>query len=237
MSLLATASPWLNTPSTQPSKKRIPTIKKTKIQESFSSSAAVSSPPAVSAPSSLFSYSNYDNEGNKPDEHVQIAEKSDANSANSKIIELVENMSNMNVSNEGDSLFNYRPSSYVNDSSSATASTATLPPVSVPIFQRRTENTTFQMDNSHLFNAVNYSNAYEIPKDTRPYYAKQMGINTTDSFEEKMLDKIQYLTHLVEEMQNERTANITEEYILYTMLGVFVIYVVDVFSKNGRYVR
>jgi hypothetical protein len=41
----------------------------------------------------------------------------------------------------------------------------------------------------------------------------------------------------MEEIQGEKTANITEEYILYTMVGVFVIYVVDAFSRSGKYIR
>lgn len=90
----------------------------------------------------------------------------------------------------------------------------------------------------NLANLVNYSKAYEIPNETRPYYTNKLGISSTsDSFEEKILDKIQYLTHLMEEIQAEKTANITEEFILYTMLGVFVIYVVDAFSKNEKYIR
>jgi hypothetical protein len=45
------------------------------------------------------------------------------------------------------------------------------------------------------------------------------------------------MIHLLEEQQNERTNNITEEFILYTLFGVFVIYVIDSFTKTGRYIR
>ena len=45
------------------------------------------------------------------------------------------------------------------------------------------------------------------------------------------------MIHLLEEQQMEKTANITEEFILYTFLGVFVIYVIDSFTRNGKYVR
>jgi len=41
----------------------------------------------------------------------------------------------------------------------------------------------------------------------------------------------------LEQQQNEKTSNITEEFILYTMLGVFVIYVVDSFARSGKYIR
>jgi hypothetical protein len=231
MSLLATASPWINSTAVQ-SKKRIPTIKRKQSQETFVS------PPPTTATANTPTGSSYfpweQGTGNEKEEELkekeQIINPTTHEETQKKVIKHIENMSNMNISSEGDSLFNYRPSTY-------TLENDTRINPSVPIFQRQTENSPFQTDKSNLDKLVNYSNAYEIPKDTRPYYAKHMGINNTDSFEEKMLDKIQYLTHLVEEMQNEKTANITEEYILYSMLGVFIIYVVDVFSKNGKYVR
>jgi len=84
----------------------------------------------------------------------------------------------------------------------------------------------------------NYQNSYEPPaklNNNKPYYAA-MGIGG-GSGNDKMMEKINYLIHLMEENQNERTANITEEFILYTFLGVFVIFVVDSFSRSGKYVR
>jgi hypothetical protein len=53
----------------------------------------------------------------------------------------------------------------------------------------------------------------------------------------KLMEKINYMIHLLEENQSERTNNITEEFILYTFLGVFVIFIVDTFSRTGKYVR
>jgi hypothetical protein len=45
------------------------------------------------------------------------------------------------------------------------------------------------------------------------------------------------MIHLLEEQQNEKTNNITEEFILYTFLGVFIIFVVDSFARSGKYTR
>jgi hypothetical protein len=53
----------------------------------------------------------------------------------------------------------------------------------------------------------------------------------------KILEKINYLIHLMEEQQMEKTSNITEEFILYTFLGVFIIFVVDSFARSGKYTR
>jgi hypothetical protein len=62
------------------------------------------------------------------------------------------------------------------------------------------------------------------PKDT-PYYAKKD-------------DRMNYIVHMLEEMQKEKTNHVTEEFVLYTMLGVFIIYIVDGFARIGtKYVR
>jgi hypothetical protein len=55
--------------------------------------------------------------------------------------------------------------------------------------------------------------------------------------DDKMMDKINYMIHLLEQQQNEKTSHITEEFVLYMFLGVFIIYVVDSFSRTGKYVR
>lgn len=65
-----------------------------------------------------------------------------------------------------------------------------------------------------------------------PYYAK-MGIGGGD----KMMDRLNYMTQMLESMQMEKTNHITEEFVLYSLLGVFMIYIVDGFSRGGKYVR
>ena len=54
---------------------------------------------------------------------------------------------------------------------------------------------------------------------------------------DKLMERINYMVHLLEAQQHEKTDNITEEFILYTFLGVFVIFIVDSFSKTGKYTR
>jgi hypothetical protein len=99
----------------------------------------------------------------------------------------------------------------------------------------------YSADDRSLGNLPNYQNVYEnkmlFQKD-KPYYAN-MGIPTgsTTGMDNKLMERINYMVHLLEEQQHEKTANVTEEFLLYTFLGVFVIYVVDTFSRNGKYVR
>ena len=52
-----------------------------------------------------------------------------------------------------------------------------------------------------------------------------------------LIDKLNYMINLLEEQQDERTNNVTEEVILYSFLGVFIIFVVDGFARVTRYTR
>jgi hypothetical protein len=52
-----------------------------------------------------------------------------------------------------------------------------------------------------------------------------------------LMTKLNYMIHLLEEQQDEKTDNVTEELVLYLFLGVFVIFVVDSFARAGKYTR
>ena len=86
----------------------------------------------------------------------------------------------------------------------------------------------------------NYAKSYEHTSSGllgKPYYAS-MGIGgSAASGSDPVLQKLNYITHILEDIQMEKTSNITEELILYSFLGVFVIFVVDSFSKAGKYYR
>jgi hypothetical protein len=45
------------------------------------------------------------------------------------------------------------------------------------------------------------------------------------------------MIHLLEEQQDERTNNVMEEVILYSFLGIFIIFIVDSFARVGKYTR
>jgi hypothetical protein len=45
------------------------------------------------------------------------------------------------------------------------------------------------------------------------------------------------MINLLEEQQDERTGNVTEEIVLYCFLGIFIIFIVDSFVRVGKYVR
>ena len=54
---------------------------------------------------------------------------------------------------------------------------------------------------------------------------------------DELLSKLNEIVYLLEEQQNEKSGNVTEELILYSFLGVFMIFIVDSFARVGKYVR
>lgn len=81
-----------------------------------------------------------------------------------------------------------------------------------------------------------------------PYYtatASGIGHNATSGAlhgddaarRDELLKKLDYMIHLLEEQHEDRTGHVAEEVVLYSFLGVFVIFVVDSFARAGKYVR
>lgn len=52
-----------------------------------------------------------------------------------------------------------------------------------------------------------------------------------------LLKKLNYMIHLMEEQKDEKTKGATEEIVLYSFLGVFIIFLIDSFSRVGKYTR
>ncbi len=52
-----------------------------------------------------------------------------------------------------------------------------------------------------------------------------------------LIDKLNYMINLLEEQKDERTNNVTEEVVLYSFLGIFIIFIVDSFARVGKYTR
>lgn len=82
---------------------------------------------------------------------------------------------------------------------------------------------------------------YQNQKKKIPYYHNDN--NNTSSFNSSINDnnllmqKLNYMINLLEEKQDEKTNNVTEEVVLYSFLGIFIIFIVDSFAKMGKYVR
>lgn len=61
--------------------------------------------------------------------------------------------------------------------------------------------------------------------------------NTDGTSHDVLMQKINYMIHLLEEQQDERVNNVGEEVVLYSFLGIFMIFLVDSFVRVGKYVR
>ena len=70
-----------------------------------------------------------------------------------------------------------------------------------------------------LYHKVNYNMTNETPS------------------QDILLQKLNYMISLLEDQQDEKTNNVTEEVVLYSFLGIFIIFIVDSFAKVGKYVR
>lgn len=70
-------------------------------------------------------------------------------------------------------------------------------------------------------------------KHLQTHQPQHAQINNRD----ELSDKLNYMIHLLEEHKDERVGNVSEELILYSFLGIFIIFVVDSFAKAGKYIR
>jgi hypothetical protein len=71
----------------------------------------------------------------------------------------------------------------------------------------------------------------------RQYYNSLNASTPEISSQDILLKKLNYMISLLENQQDEKTNNVTEEVILYSFLGIFIIFVVDSFARVGKYVR
>lgn len=52
-----------------------------------------------------------------------------------------------------------------------------------------------------------------------------------------LLEKINYIIGLLENQQDEKTNNVMEDLLIYSLLGCFIIFIIDKFVSVGKYVR
>ena len=87
-----------------------------------------------------------------------------------------------------------------------------------------------------------FSSSMLQPSGKQPYYKTQTSILSpsfpvaTDT-NQVLIEKLNYMIHLLEESQDERTNHVMEEVILYSFLGIFIIFIVDSFHRHAKYTR
>jgi hypothetical protein len=250
MSLLSSASVWTNDDSNS-NKKRTATMRKTIKKLPDSNSTAIGNHGEY-----VSSEENYQKGEltNTIESNVLVQEE-----RHGRVNDLLNKITSVNNDNAGSKLATFNP--IANPSiNSRRAEVEELPPppnaeandnlynplqIAPPVFntnagdsqksQYSTYSNTLEQD---LGNYGNYKHSYTPPKAivNSSYYGK-MGLGQGGSIDNKILDKINYLIHMMEEQKSEKTGNVLEEVVLYTFLGVFVIFIVDSFSRAGKYIR
>lgn len=71
-----------------------------------------------------------------------------------------------------------------------------------------------------------------------PYYNQSSDNITHNGIgKDELLTKLNHVIYLLEEQQDQNTGHVTEELVLYSFLGIFIIFIVDSFARVGKYVR
>ena len=90
------------------------------------------------------------------------------------------------------------------------------------------------LDSYEGFNASpKYASDYY--KQYVPYFNQSGGGQNMNK--SQILEKLNYMIHLLEEQKDEKTGHVMEEVILYSFLGVFIIFIIDSFARVGKYTR
>ena len=140
----------------------------------------------------------------------------------SKVHSLLQKMTSINIENVGEGLTNFQPLSYPEIDSS-------IPPP--PPLHHAPASANFSANPTALEKTSDYRKIYDTPIQ----FANKMSYNPdTKQPEDRVMDRLGYIVHLLEEQQNEKTGHVLEEYVLYVLLGTFVIFVVDSFSRKGN---
>jgi len=229
MSLASTAFPWTNDDL---NKKKTPTMNRKTIKTRNTPSGS-----SVEDDYMIFNA-------------IDVQQQTDDRT--NKVTEIINQMSAVSVENDGSKLADFTPPPNPEVQQKKPVESNLTAPLQMPpskdritAYRSATEpplgnyaqayvpppNTSSFMTNAGI-EGLRSSPSAMLGASPKPYYSN-MGIGSGD----KMLEKINYMIHMLENMESEKTANVTEEFVLYTFTGIFIIFVLDTFLKTGKYVR
>ena len=230
MSLLSTASPWT---SNEPNKKRTPSMRKTVKIRPYARDV-------ISGEADEYNSTEYNStEGMATLEDVQ----SDNENRSNRVNDLLNQMSTISPDDDGQHLVDFKPPpmpelNIKKDLQPESGGRQPDEPIDRPINSLQIPIPMIPKGSNPYVQSNQYLSNYQTVYDQgMPNYRINPVQNNNYESPSKMMEKINYMIYLLENQENEKTANVTEEFILYTFLGVFMIYVVDSFSRGGKYVR
>jgi hypothetical protein len=173
---------------------------------------------------------------------------------NNKINKILEKMTSIHEENDGSGLGDFRPpprpilnSKGLEPVDLLPKTPSIVPRQSVELLNtaspnyRPNDSTIFQQNDSAELR--DYRKIYTPPSSVRGGVEwrndsiRQPLAESGNGNDDRLMKKIHYMIHLLEEQRKEKTDNIMEEFILYTFLGIFIIYIADSFSRSGKYTR
>ena len=87
----------------------------------------------------------------------------------------------------------------------------------------------------------NYQSSHTRSENNKNYHSSGSSFDLSSSIQndtnQVLIEKLNYMINLLEEQQDQKTGSVTEEVVLYSFLGVFIIFIVDSFTKVGKYTR
>ena len=251
--LLSSASPWQNDSNLNSTvKKRTPSLSIPRNNKTTNTTKKNIKPH-----STLDNIYDIDNEETIFSEKENFQNSSDEQPQKQNTIESIQEenqnrmtrvqqlINNMNTDNDGQHLANFKPIDY----SVANGANAQ---VVKPLYSISQSQSSSNSDNAVVSNP--YSSYRDVylgdSKMGEVSYFRQKSFNgeekgpssssssaSSSSSSDRIMEKLNRMLHILEEQQFEPTKHITEEFILYTFLGVFVIYIVDSFTRAGKYIR
>ena len=78
---------------------------------------------------------------------------------------------------------------------------------------------------------------YQVKPENNKNYSTSYSSSQNNDGNQVLIEKLNYMINLLEEQQDQKTGSVTEEVVLYSFLGVFIIFIVDSFTKVGKYTR
>ena len=87
------------------------------------------------------------------------------------------------------------------------------------------------------YGPTQYSQELTAKQNNTPIYSRMNGSSSSGGSQQQLMEKLNYMIHLLEEQQKEPTQHILEEFLLYGLLGIFMIFLVDSFTRVGKYTR
>ena len=146
------------------------------------------------------------------------------------------NTNPIHIDNDGSHLANFKPLSHPLVEKQTPESIPSFP----PLFQYMTPpSSNYPVYSSPDLdkNGSHYHQVYEVPKTVNSWSKQPTNSPNHQIHHDKLLDKINYMIHLLEQQQNEKTNNSLEEFVMFSFIGIFIIYVLDSFTRSAKYTR